>query len=71
MTGARKVVYILFITQITEEMCQAGIGPVCWTRIDAEMARRSLEKPTVRVQIVEREVRGEMPTLQAQPARGS
>lgn len=63
MTGARKVVFILFITQIGEEVAQAGVGPVCWSRIDAEMARRSLERKDVVVQIVEREVRGDMPTL--------
>ena len=68
----RKVVYILLITQQEEGGTRVGVGPVCWDRIEANKAMHSLEERGATVQVVERQVRGEMPemrtSIEARPA---
>lgn len=72
----RKVVYVLLVTQQGTEGINIAVGPVCWDRIEASKAMHDLKDrdPHVQVQMVERQVRGEMPEMRtarpAYPERG-
>ena len=60
----KPVVYILLVTQHLDNV-QTAVGPVFWNKIDAYAAMRRFpyDAPYVTVQVVEREIRGDMPTL--------
>jgi hypothetical protein len=64
----RRVVYVLLVMHIVDNEIKAGVGPVCWSALDASQAARSLTMPGTHVQIVEREVRGEMPQMRTSAA---
>jgi hypothetical protein len=64
----RKVVYVLLITTHDQDGVSVGLGPVFWISLEASQAMHSMRDRGLHVQIIEREVRGEMPQMTARPA---
>ena len=64
----RKVVYVLLLTEFGDDGIKIAVGPVCWERIDANQTMHRLADQGFSVQVIEKEVRGEMPQMRAAPA---
>lgn len=64
----RKLVFILLVTEQRLDGTAIGVGPAFWNRLEAQQQMHSMRDRGMTVQIVEREVRGEMPQMTARPA---